>query len=302
MQHDHIFLGQQHARNERRTWLVVALTSAMMVAEIAAGIAFGSMALIADGLHMSTHAAALAIAALAYLFARRHAHDPRFTFGTGKLGELAGFASAVILGIIAILIGIECLLRLWTPVAISFNQAIGVAFVGLAVNLASAWLLRHDPDHGHTHGEDHHHHADHNLRSAYAHVLADALTSILAIVGLLIARFQGWLWIDPAIGIVGAIIIAAWAWRLIRASGAVLLDTVPDSNLAVLIRERLEARGDRVTDLHLWRVGPGHSALIAAVVSDNPEPANTYKALLGGILGLSHVTVEVHERRPRVAA
>jgi cation diffusion facilitator family transporter len=276
----------------------------MMVAEIAAGIAFGSMALIADGLHMSTHAAALAIAALAYLFARRHAHDPRFTFGTGKLGELAGFASAVILGIIAILIGIECLLRLWTPVPISFNQAIGVAFVGLAVNLASAWLLRHDHEHSHAHahGEDHHHHADHNLRSAYAHVLADALTSILAIIGLLIARFQGWLWIDPAIGIVGAIIIAAWAWRLIRASGAVLLDTVPDSNLAVLIRERLEARGDRVTDLHLWRVGPGHSALIAAVVSDHPEPANSYKALLDGIAGLSHVTVEVHERRPRVAA
>jgi cation diffusion facilitator family transporter len=304
MQHEHIFLGQQHARNERRTWLVVALTSAMMVAEIAAGIAFGSMALIADGLHMSTHAAALAIAALAYLFARRYAHDPRFTFGTGKLGELAGFASAVILGIIAILIGIECLLRLWTPVPISFDQAIGVAFVGLAVNLASAWLLRNDQDHeyAHAHGQDHHHHADHNLRAAYAHVLADALTSILAIVGLLIARFQGWLWIDPAIGIVGAVIIAAWAWRLIRASAAVLLDTVSDSNLAILIRERLEAGGDRLSDLHLWRVGPGHSALIAAIESNRPLAADAYKRRLDGIAGLSHVTIEVHERRRPAAA
>jgi cation diffusion facilitator family transporter len=305
MQHDHVFLGRQHARNERRTWLVVALTSAMMVAEIVAGVAFGSMALIADGLHMSTHAAALAIAALAYLFARRHVHDPRFTFGTGKLGELAGFASAVILGIIALLIGVECLMRIWTPVPISFDQAIAVAAIGLAVNLASAWLLQHDhdPDHARGNGhEHHHHHADHNLRSAYVHVLADALTSVLAIVGLLIARFQGWLWIDPAIGIVGAVIIAAWAWRLIRASGAVLLDTVSDSNLSVLIRERLEVGGDRVSDLHLWRVGPGHSALIAAIVSDHPLPADAYKRRLDGIAGLSHVTVEVHERRRPVAA
>ena len=305
MQHEHVFLGQQHARNERRTWLVVALTSAMMVAEIAAGLAYGSMALIADGLHMSTHAAALAIAAVAYFFARRHVHDPRFTFGTGKLGELAGFASAVILGIIALLIGIECLLRIWTPVPISFNQAIAVAAVGLAVNLASAWLLQHDHHHDQAHGDAHehrHHHADHNLRSAYVHVLADALTSVLAIVGLLIARFQGWLWIDPAIGIVGAVIIAAWAWRLIRASGAVLLDTVPDANLAVLIRERLEVGGDRLSDLHLWRVGPGHSALIAAIMSDRPLPADVYKRRLEGIAGLSHVTVEVHERRQPVAA
>ena len=305
MQHEHVFLGQQHARNERRTWLVVALTSAMMVAEIAAGLAYGSMALIADGLHMSTHAAALAIAALAYFFARRHVHDPRFTFGTGKLGELAGFASAVILGIIALLIGIECLLRIWTPVPISFNQAIAVATVGLAVNLASAWLLQHDHHHDHAHGnghEHHHHHADHNLKSAYVHVLADALTSVLAIAGLLIARFQGWLWIDPAIGIVGAVIIAAWAWRLIRASGAVLLDTVPDANLAVLIRERLEVGGDRLSDLHLWRVGPGHSALIAAIMSDRPLPADAYKRRLEGVAGLSHVTVEVHERRQPVAA
>lgn len=204
MRHEHVFLGRQHARNERRTWLVVALTAAMMRVEIAAGVAFGSMALIADGLHMSTHTAALAIAALAYLFARRYARDPRFSFGTGKLGELAGFASAIILAVIAALIGVECVARIWSPVPISFDQAIVVAVVGLAVNLASAWLLRdhHHAHHGHDHGgHGHHHdhargHTDHNLRSAYMHVLADALTSVLAIAGLLIARFYGWLWID----------------------------------------------------------------------------------------------------------
>lgn len=298
MQHEHIFLGRQHARNERRTWLVVALTSTMMVAEIAAGTAFGSMALIADGLHMSTHAAALAIAALAYLFARRHSHDPRFTFGTGKLGDLAGFASAVILGVIALLIGAECIVRIWTPVPISFNHAIGVAVMGLGVNLASAWLLRHEDHHGNAHAHDHHHghqNGDHNLSAAYAHVLADALTSVLAIVGLLIARFNGWLWIDPMMGIVGALIIATWSWRLVRAAGAVLLDTVPDPHLAGRIRERLEASGDRVCDLHLWRVGPGHSALIAAIVSDHPQPCEWYKERLQGIAGLSHVTVEVQK-------
>lgn len=304
MRHEHVFLGQQHARNERRTWLVVGLTAVMMVVEIIAGISFGSMALIADGLHMSTHAAALAIAALAYLLARRYAHDGRFTFGTGKLGELAGFASAIILAVIAVLIGLECVMRIWSPVSISFNQAIVVAVIGLGVNLASAWLLG---DHGHSydhhdHDHDHHAHADHNIRSAYAHVLADALTSVLAIVGLVIARFNGWLWIDPVMGIVGAIIIAAWSWRLIRASGAVLLDTVPDSDLAARVRERLEIDGDQISDLHLWRVGPGHAALIASIASGNPQPVDTYKRRLHGIVGLSHVTVEVEKAETPMAA
>jgi cation diffusion facilitator family transporter len=307
-QHEHAFLGARHAANERRTWLVVALTATMMVAEIVGGSLFGSMALIADGLHMSTHAAALAIAALAYFFARRYAQDHRFSFGTGKLGELAGFASAVILALIALLIGFESLLRIWSPVAISFDQAIAVAVIGLAVNLLSAWLLR-DADHGHGHERHHHHHhhhehahdhahahghEDHNLRAAYVHVLADALTSVLAIVGLLAARFNGWIWIDPAVGIVGAVVIAGWSWRLIRSSGAVLLDTVPDPRLADSIRGRLETEGDRVSDLHLWRVGPGHSAVIVSVVSDRPRAPEFYRRRLGAIEGLSHVTVEVN--------
>lgn len=316
--HDHVFLGAGHARNERRTWAVVVLTACMMIVEIVAGLAFGSMALIADGLHMSTHAGALAIAGLAYWFARRKAHDPRFAFGTGKVGALAGFASANILAVVALLIGVESLLRIVSPVAISFDQAIAVAVIGLGVNLVSAWML-HGGDgagHGHGHGHDHRHghrhaahhghdhqghvrhgaarHQDHNMRSAYAHVLADALTSVLAIVGLLVARFNGWLWIDPLMGIVGALIIATWSWRLIRESGAVLLDVVPDPDLAERVRERLEVGGDRVSDLHLWRVGPGHCALIAAIVSDHPEPADAYKARLAPLRELSHSTIEVH--------
>jgi cation diffusion facilitator family transporter len=306
MRHEHVFLGREHARNERRTWLVVALTAVMMVVEIAAGAAFGSMALIADGLHMSTHTAALAIAALAYLFARRHARDPRFSFGTGKLGELAGFASAVILAVIALLIGVECVARIWNPVPISFDQAILVAVIGLVVNLASAWLLG---GHGHDHHEHDHHHdghghrdTDHNLRSAYMHVLADALTSVLAILGLLVARFYGWLWIDPLMGIVGAVIIVIWSWGLVRGAGAVLLDMVPDPQLAASIRHRLERDGEEVSDLHLWRVGPGHAALIASIVADHPGPTAAYKERLEGLDGLSHVTVEVQSRAEARAA
>lgn len=309
-QHGHVFLGSSHRRNERRTWLVVGLTAAMMAVEIAAGIAFGSMALIADGLHMSTHAGALAIAGAAYYFARRHADDPRFAFGTGKLGELAGFASANILAVIAVLIGVESVLRILSPVPISFDQALVVAVLGLGVNLLSAWLLggdhrqehSHRYAHGHGHGREHDH--DHNLRSAYAHVLADALTSVLAIVGLLVARFNGWLWVDPLMGIVGAVIIASWSWRLIRGSGAVLLDVVPDAKMADAARRNLEIGGDRVSDFHLWRVGPGHFALIAAIVTSRPQPADVYKARLREVDGLSHTTIEIHrydEARPAAA-
>jgi len=240
--HEHVLLGESHARNERRTWLVIALTATMMVAEIAAGSIFGSMALLADGWHMSTHASALLIAALTYRYARRHARDRRFTFGTGKLGDLAAFGSAVVLGIVALLIGWESLVRLRSPVSISFDEAILVAVIGLVVNLASAWLLKDDHDHHHGHGHRHHHdHAhddepahrepaaraqprDNNLRAAYIHVLADALTSVMAIVALLAGRSYGWLWLDPVIGIVGALVIARWSWGLVRDSGMVLLD------------------------------------------------------------------------------
>jgi len=304
--HDHVFLGAQHDRNERRTWLVVALTATMMVVEIVGGSVFGSMALLADGWHMSTHAGALGIAAFAYRFARSHARDPRFAFGTGKLGDLAGFTSAIVLAIIALAIGYESVVRLFQPVSIRYDEAIAIAVVGLAVNLVSAWLLgggEHHHDHGHAHDshghdDDHDHHShghhDHNLRSAYWHVLADAFTSVLAIAGLLSARFYGWTWADPAIGIVGAVVIARWSWGLIRDAGAVLLDAAPNRALEEAIRGKLEAGHDRIADLHIWRLGPGHYGAIVSLVADTPLPVDHYKGLLAGLPQLSHTTIEVN--------
>ncbi|WP_026597513.1 CDF family Co(II)/Ni(II) efflux transporter DmeF [Methylobacterium sp. 77] len=314
-QHRHDFLGRSHARNERRTVLVVGLTLAMMVAEIVGGAVFGSMALTADGWHMSTHAAALGIAALAYRFARLHADDPRFAFGTAKLGDLAAFASAIILAMIALAIGYESLTRLASPQTIAFGEALPIAVLGLFVNLASAWLLHGDGhDHGHAHGHgharddaDHHEHlhdrhdehghagdGDSNLRAAYVHVLADALTSVLAIVALLAGRYLGIAWLDPAMGLVGTVVIVAWSWTLIRSAGATLLDAVPDRGLAKAVRGRLETNGDTITDLHLWRLGPGHTGLIVSLVSDDPQAPAAYKAKLAGLEGLSHVTVEAN--------
>jgi cation diffusion facilitator family transporter len=244
--HEHIFLGADHARNERRSWSVVTLCGAMMAAEIIGGWLTGSMALIADGLHMSTHAGALVIAACAYAYARRHARDERFAFGTGKLGELAAFSSAIVLAMIALLIGYESLGRLLHPVAIAFGQAIPIAALGLCVNLIGAWLLRDDHDHGHGHDHGHHYHGhdDLNLRAAYIHVLADAAVSVLALVGLSAGLLLGWVWMDPVMGIVGALVIANWSWGLLRAAGAVLLDMRPEG-LAQEIRARLEAGDDR---------------------------------------------------------
>jgi cation diffusion facilitator family transporter len=292
--HDHVFLGHQHARNERRTWFVVAITAIMMVGEIVAGSYFGSMALLADGWHMATHAVALGIAAVAYLFARRQARNSRFAFGTGKFGDLAAFSSAIILVMIALQVAYESALRLVHPVPIAYGEAILVAALGLGVNLVSAWLLRdthdHDHDHGHSHG---HEHRDNNLRAAYVHVLADAATSILAILALVAAMLLQWVWADPAVGIVGSLVIASWAYGLIRDCGAVLLDVSADKTIETVIRDRLETKGDRVTDLHLWQVGPGHRAAVISIVSDNPLPPATYKRRLQGLRGLSHVTVEV---------
>ena len=302
-QHHHAFLGVKHDQHERRTWIVVGVTSVMMVVEITAGTVFGSMALVADGWHMSTHAAALGIAALAYMFARRHVHDTRFTFGTGKLGELAGFASAIVLGLVAMGIAYESASRLLTPVAISFDQATVVAIIGLLVNLGSAWLLfdeDHHDNHRHEgHSDDHHHHHSHdtNLRAAYLHVLADALTSVLAIFGLLSGRFFGWIWMDPLVGIIGAAVIASWSFGLIRSSSRVLLDEVPDPRLARLVRKRLEVEGDKVADLHLWRLGPSHTGLIASIVTHDPKDPQSYRQRLSGITGLSHVTLEVNRCR-----
>jgi cation diffusion facilitator family transporter len=293
--HAHVFLGEKHDYHERRTWFVVALTAATMVAEVIGGTLFGSLAVVADGVHMSTHVAALAIAALAYRFARRHAADARFSFGTGKLGELAAFASALMLLLIALLIAYESITRLVNPIAIKYEEAIAVACIGLAVNLVSAWLLSDADRHReHPHDDDHHHSHDHNIRSAYLHVLADAVTSLLAIVGLLMGRFYGLVWMDALVGIVGAGVIISWGVGLIRSSGAVLLDVVPSRGLADRVRARLEVDDDRVADLHLWQLGPGHAGVIASVVTEHPQPPQAYKARLAGIAGLSHVTIEVH--------
>lgn len=302
--HGHSFLGADHERHERRTWSVVVLTAFMMVAEIAGGTLFGSIALVADGWHMATHVTALAIAGLAYVFARRHAEDSRFSLGTGKFGDLAAFASAIILGMIALGIGYESMTRLLHPIAIHFQEAIPIAGLGLCVNLISAWLLHEDHGHDHHHGHQHHHahethhhhpHAhDANLRAAYVHVLADALTSVLAILGLSAAWLFGWTFMDPLVGLVGTVVIASWALGLVRGAGQVLLDTVPDAALAGSIRERIEIGGDRLSDLHVWQVGPGHAAVIASVVSDQPQAPSVYKQRLDGLAGLSHVTIEVN--------
>jgi len=291
--HNHVFLGADHARNEHRTRIVIAICFAMMVAEISGGILFRSMALVADGLHMSTHAAALLIAATAYAFARRRANDSRFTFGTGKFGDLAGFTSAIVLAMIALLIAWESLERFFNPVPIAFREAIPIAALGLGVNLISAWLLRNDHDHDHHDHSHKHNHADLNLRSAYVHVLADAAVSILAVIGLLIAWALGWLWIDAAMGIIGAAVISNWAFGLMRDAGAVLLDVRPNAGLIRSVRESLEDGSDRVADLHLWRVGPGHNAVVATIVSDEPKAPNFYKQRLAKLPTLSHVTIEV---------
>ncbi len=296
--HDHVFLGHRHLRNERRIWLVVSLTAAMMVGEIIGGMIFGSMALLADGWHMATHAGALGISALAYRYARRHSHDPRFTFGSGKVGELAGFSSALILALIAVQIGFQSVERLANPVPIRFDEATAIAILGLGVNLASAWLLRAEHETGEGREREHHHH-DHNLRAAYLHVLADSLTSLLAIIALLAGRFFGTIWMDPIMGIVGAVLIAHWSVSLLRTSGAVLLDSASDPQLALAVRSRLEVGSDRVSDLHLWSVGPGHLALIATIVTDDPHPPDQYKARVHDLGALSHVTIEVQPRAIR---
>lgn len=406
--HSHVFLGEGHDKNERRTWAVIALCAVMMVAEIVGGLLFGSIALVADGLHMSTHASALLLAALAYRYARRHADDPRFSFGTGKLGDLAGFSSAIVLAMIAILIGYEAVSRLFAPVPISFNEAIPIAVLGLIVNIASVLLLSggghdhghshghsHDDAHadaGHDHGEAHdlqtsvgrvtveifedgvpprfrltpaakplsaddvaietvrgdgarqvfamtdrygyleaigeipephaftarvllnrggevhtvefveHEHAhgtahrDNNMRAAIIHVLADAVVSVLVIVGLLLGRTFGWLFMDPVAGICGALVIAAWSYGLVRDTGAILLDMNPDRGMAERVRATIERDGDRLEDLHLWRIGPGHLGAILSVVTTKRRSPDYYRRLLDRFRSLSHVTVEIETR------
>ena len=403
--HSHVFLGEGHEQSEKRTWAVIWLCGAMMLLEIVGGLAFGSIALVADGMHMSTHAGALLLAALAYSYSRKHASDERFTFGTGKLGDLAGFTSAIILAMIAMLIGYESVARLFSPVPIHFAEAIPIACLGLAVNVGSVWLLGggHAHDHGHSHGhshgghghddhdedhrietdgralvlsvfedgvppvfrlsceggagpsaaavtvetvrpggvrqvfamadrggylesvedipephaftarvdvagiahtvvfEEHDHgdgkaHRDNNMRAAIVHVMADAAVSVLVIAGLILARAFGWLWMDPLAGIVGACVIASWAYGLVRDTGAILLDMNPDSALSARVRNTIEQDGDRLTDLHLWRLGPGHFGAILSVATVQDRGAAFYRARLAGFGTLSHVTIEVEPR------
>jgi cation diffusion facilitator family transporter len=405
-EHEHVFLSAGHSQAERRAWAVIVLCAAMMALEIIGGALFGSIALIADGLHMSTHAGALLLAALAYSYARKHSGDARFSFGTGKLGDLAGFSSAIVLAMIALLIGYEAITRLFAPVPIRFEEAIPIAILGLGVNMASAWLLasgghHHHHGHGHSHGHGHEHdhghddhdetqtietaqgplqlsvfetdhppvfrvrsaegaalgatdiaittvrpdgarqsftfanhgdflqsveeipephaftavltrdgvdhacvfaehdhaheasHRDNNLRAAIVHVMADAAVSVLVIVGLVLARAFGWLWMDPLAGIVGAFVIASWSFGLIKDTGAILLDMTPDRDMEKAIRLTVEAEGDRLTDLHVWRLGPGHlGAILSVATVERREPA-FYRARLARFRTLSHVTVEV---------
>ena len=297
-QHEHVFGQDQRQAGERRTLMVVLLTAVMMVVEITAGLIYGSMALLADGLHMASHTAALGIAVFAYVIARRLAADSRFSFGVGKINSLAGFASAILLLGFAVVMATESVDRLISPVNISFDQALVVAVVGLVVNGFSAWLLSSTPhSHGDDHSHVHDHHHDHNLRGAYLHVLADALTSILAIVALLAGKFWGANWLDPAMGIVGAALVASWSIGLIRQSSRVLLDWQADKDTVKALQDSVEqGTTDRVTDLHLWSIGHGIFSAQITVVSDDPKPPSHYKSLMASKLRVVHVAVEVHRR------
>ena len=300
--HDHTFAQDQRKPGESRTLIVIFITALMMVVEIFAGIHYGSMALLADGLHMASHAVALGITAFAYVYARRHARNRKFSFGTGKVNALGGFTGAVLLAIFALYMGFESVARLVNPVEIAFNQAIAVAVLGLLVNGASVFILGvHDHGHDHhSHDEQfdhhhHHHHHDHNLKSAYLHVMADALTSLLAIVALLSAKYFGWVWMDPIMGVVGAVLVARWSYGLLGATASVLLDRQAPRKLQETIREAVERDGDsRVTDLHVWSIGPGIYSAQVTLVAHSPAAPDEYKGRIPKSAGVVHITVEIH--------
>lgn len=302
LSHSHTF-GQDRPRaGERRTLIVVVITLAMMLVEITAGILYGSMALLADGLHMASHALALGLSYAAYILARKYAHDSSFSFGTGKINTLAAFASAMMLGLFALIMAYESIMRLLNPVPIVFDQAILVAVIGLVVNGASVFILgenhHHDHDHEHHHDHDHvhHHHEDYNLRAAYLHVLADALTSVLAIAALLSAKYFGLVWMDPVMGIVGAILVSRWSWGLLHDSGIILLDRQAPEKIVSAIKHSIEQEpGNKVADLHVWAIGPGLYACELCIACDRDESPAHFKSLLPDHLGIVHATVEVHK-------
>lgn len=299
--HDHAFGQDQPMAGERRTLLVVGVTAVTMVAEIAAGLWTGSMALLADGVHMASHVLALGIAAFAYIYARRHAHDLRYSFGTGKVNALGGFTGALLLAVVALGMGWESMVRLVEPGAIAYDEAILVAILGLVVNLASVVILGgghahehhdHDHDHGHKHG-----HEDHTLRSAYLHVLTDALTSVLAIAALLGAKYAGLTWLDPVMGVVGAVLVALWSRGLLEQTARVLLDRQAPDTVSDGVRAALEQGDDQVADLHVWSIGPGTYAAVISLVSHAPLPPEDYHARIPAHLAVRHVSIEVHHCR-----
>jgi len=288
---DRVYLGADHVRNERRTWIVAVICLITLAAQIAGGLAFNSMALIANGVHMAAHVAALAVAAGAYRMARRWAHDPRFSFGTGKLGYLAGFANAAVLAVSAVLVAVESAHRLLEPSPVAYDGALTLAGLALAINLVCMWLLR--PVHSHAHDSD----GDLNLSAAHLHLAGDAAVSALAILGLGLGRLFGWVWADALAGVAGALLLAHFAWRLMARTGAVLLDVNPSPELTEEIRRRLQGEGERLVDLHLWRLGPGHHAAIVVIETAAARSAEVYRTRLAGLPGLSHVTVETRQTR-----
>jgi len=298
-QHNHDFT-LNNTKGEQRTQYVLFLTAVTMVIEIIAGSLFGSMALLADGWHMGTHVAAFVITIYAYQYARKNANNPTYTFGTGKVGVLGGFASAIALAVVALVMLIESLQRFINPQEIQFNAAIGVAIVGLLVNVISAIILKddhhhHHHEHEHEYGHSHVHH-DHNLHAAYMHVLADALTSLLAIIALLSAKYVGWTWLDPMMGIVGAIIITRWAYGLLKQTSPILLDVSIDSYYQTEVIQTIEQDSDnKISDIHIWKVSANHYAAIISIVTHNPKTAEYYKKLLSKYHKLSHLTIEVHK-------
>ncbi len=298
-QQDHDF-SVQNEQGERRTYYVLILTAITMLVEIIAGSVYGSMALLADGWHMGTHVAAFMIAIFAYRYARKHAHNPAFSFGTGKVNALGGFASAIALAVVALVMLVESLQRILEPHTIQFNEAIIVASIGLLVNIASAWLLKDDHSHTHHHADDahddHHEHHDHNLRAAYAHVIADAMTSVLAIIALVAGKYLGWNWLDPIMGIVGAIIITRWAYGLIKQTSPLLLDASIAEDYKLSITEAIENDADnQIADIHVWKVGANDYAAIISIVTHMPNTTEHYKTLLKGFDKLSHITIEINE-------